>query len=263
MLLVKILKHIWFYWMTYYIVTKSTDLTATASSSIMIIYRNTLFKIYIQWIWTMIIRWQFGKQNTKINIFLVWDILSHNQINRTERGEDISICGMVHCVYGVTKSTIQYYLFQESYAMLQEFGVTIPKEENDKVDTMRYSFQKLMVMSVSYLVYYSVLSPTKWFMQLNAIGLTNKFYFIETILKDLFVFFNFCLSSIQCAWSKTNKRTVVFFLWTYNHHLTRCASRIRHKTTWYAYSLASRRSCSSLLKCLLMMLETTPPTMTL
>ena len=68
---------------------------------------------------------------------------------------------MVHCVYGVTKSTIQYYLFQESYAMLQEFGVTIPKEENDKVDTMRYSFQKLMVMSVSYLVYYSVLSPTK------------------------------------------------------------------------------------------------------
>lgn len=33
--------------------------------------------------------------------------------------------------------------------MLNDFGVTIPKEENDKVDTLRYSFQKLMVMSVS------------------------------------------------------------------------------------------------------------------
>lgn len=33
--------------------------------------------------------------------------------------------------------------------MLNDFGVTIPKEENDKVDTLRYSFQKLMAMAVS------------------------------------------------------------------------------------------------------------------
>lgn len=38
---------------------------------------------------------------------------------------------------------------QESYAMLNDFGVTIPKEETDKVDTLRYSFQKLMGMAVS------------------------------------------------------------------------------------------------------------------
>ncbi|XP_052240013.1 dynein axonemal heavy chain 8-like isoform X2 [Dreissena polymorpha] len=36
---------------------------------------------------------------------------------------------------------------EESYAMLNDFGVTIPKEENDKVDTLRYSFQKLIFMS--------------------------------------------------------------------------------------------------------------------
>ncbi|KAJ8316142.1 LOW QUALITY PROTEIN: hypothetical protein KUTeg_006156 [Tegillarca granosa] len=35
-------------------------------------------------------------------------------------------------------------LQDESYAMLQDFGVTVAKEENDKVDSLRYSFQKLM-----------------------------------------------------------------------------------------------------------------------
>ena len=33
--------------------------------------------------------------------------------------------------------------------MLNDFGVTIPKEETDKVDTLRYSFHKLMRISVS------------------------------------------------------------------------------------------------------------------
>lgn len=42
-----------------------------------------------------------------------------------------------------------HLFIQESYAMLNDFGVTVPKEENDKVDTLRYSFQKLMAMSVS------------------------------------------------------------------------------------------------------------------
>ncbi|XP_052798280.1 dynein axonemal heavy chain 8-like [Mya arenaria] len=36
---------------------------------------------------------------------------------------------------------------EESYAMLNDFGVTIPKEEHDKVDTMRYSFQKLIFIA--------------------------------------------------------------------------------------------------------------------
>ncbi|XP_053374157.1 dynein axonemal heavy chain 8-like [Mercenaria mercenaria] len=36
---------------------------------------------------------------------------------------------------------------EESYAMLNDFGVTAPKEENDKVDTLRYSFQKMLVMA--------------------------------------------------------------------------------------------------------------------
>ncbi|XP_060567173.1 dynein axonemal heavy chain 5-like, partial [Ruditapes philippinarum] len=36
---------------------------------------------------------------------------------------------------------------EESYAMLNDFGVTVHKEENDKVDTLRYSFDKLMAMS--------------------------------------------------------------------------------------------------------------------
>ncbi|KAL4222174.1 Dynein heavy chain 8 [Mactra antiquata] len=36
---------------------------------------------------------------------------------------------------------------EESYAMLNDFGLTVPKEENDKVDTLRYSFVKLMAMS--------------------------------------------------------------------------------------------------------------------
>lgn len=33
--------------------------------------------------------------------------------------------------------------------MLQDFGVTVAKEENDKVDSLRYSFQKLMTKAVS------------------------------------------------------------------------------------------------------------------
>ncbi|XP_052061669.1 dynein axonemal heavy chain 8-like [Mytilus californianus] len=33
---------------------------------------------------------------------------------------------------------------EESYAILNDFEVTVPKEENDRVDSLRYSFQKLM-----------------------------------------------------------------------------------------------------------------------
>ena len=33
--------------------------------------------------------------------------------------------------------------------MLHDFELTIPKEENDKVDSLRYSFQKLIVSAVS------------------------------------------------------------------------------------------------------------------
>ena len=40
-------------------------------------------------------------------------------------------------------------LLQESYAMLHDFEVSVPQEENNKVDSLRYSFQKLMVIAVS------------------------------------------------------------------------------------------------------------------
>lgn len=33
--------------------------------------------------------------------------------------------------------------------MLYAFGVSVPKEETDKVDTLRYSFEKLLLQAVS------------------------------------------------------------------------------------------------------------------
>ena len=33
---------------------------------------------------------------------------------------------------------------QESYAMLQKYGLSVPKEESEKVDTMRYAWEKLL-----------------------------------------------------------------------------------------------------------------------
>ena len=35
--------------------------------------------------------------------------------------------------------------------MLNEFEVSVPQEENNKVDSLRYSFQKLMAIAVSFL----------------------------------------------------------------------------------------------------------------
>ena len=35
---------------------------------------------------------------------------------------------------------------QESYAMLQKYGLSVPQEESEKVDTMRYAWEKLLFL---------------------------------------------------------------------------------------------------------------------
>ena len=44
---------------------------------------------------------------------------------------------------------IECLLFQEAYALLSKFGVKVSKEEADRVDTFRYSFEKLLSQAVS------------------------------------------------------------------------------------------------------------------
>lgn len=39
------------------------------------------------------------------------------------------------------------YLLQESYAMLHKYELSVAKEEADKVDTVRYSWEKLLSRS--------------------------------------------------------------------------------------------------------------------
>ena len=41
-----------------------------------------------------------------------------------------------------------YFLLKESYAMLQDFEVIVKKEETDMVDSLRYSYQKLLTSAV-------------------------------------------------------------------------------------------------------------------
>ncbi len=39
------------------------------------------------------------------------------------------------------------YTIQESYAMLNKHDLPVPREETERVDTLRYSWQKLQVQS--------------------------------------------------------------------------------------------------------------------
>ena len=42
--------------------------------------------------------------------------------------------------------------FQESYAMLNRYELLVAKEESERVDTLRYSWQKLQSLAVSTLM---------------------------------------------------------------------------------------------------------------
>ena len=46
-------------------------------------------------------------------------------------------------------STLNFNLSQESYSLLAKFGIQVAREEAEKVDTFRYSWQKLQTLGVS------------------------------------------------------------------------------------------------------------------
>ena len=51
----------------------------------------------------------------------------------------IALCVCMNCIAS---------FLQESYSLLAKFGIQVTREEADKVDTFRYSWQKLLSLSV-------------------------------------------------------------------------------------------------------------------
>ncbi|XP_021344221.1 dynein heavy chain 8, axonemal-like, partial [Mizuhopecten yessoensis] len=101
-----------------------------------------------------------------------WKLLFGKELNRKYRNKMEEVCNFIEdyskrlarpirdledvreamaALTDIRENTIQIDMtlgpVEESYAMLQDFGVTIPKEETDKVDSVRYSFHKLISSS--------------------------------------------------------------------------------------------------------------------
>ena len=45
-----------------------------------------------------------------------------------------------------------YFVLQESYAMLNRYELLVAKDESERVDTLRYSWQKLQALAVYIIV---------------------------------------------------------------------------------------------------------------
>ena len=55
-------------------------------------------------------------------------------------------------LYLCTQGCVLGLFLQESYAMLNRYELLVAKEESERVDTLRYSWQKLQSLAVSALM---------------------------------------------------------------------------------------------------------------
>lgn len=51
-----------------------------------------------------------------------------------------------------------HFFLQESYAMLNRYELLVAKEESERVDTLRYSWQKLQSLAVNTLMTFCYIS---------------------------------------------------------------------------------------------------------
>lgn len=80
-------------------------------------------------------------------------------------------------------------LSQESYSLLAKFGIQVAREEAEKVDTFRYSWQKLQTLGVS--LSENLLSKVKYNTVLSKLCLSENLLSQSEIYIIIMFFLNF------------------------------------------------------------------------